>query len=266
MAYSDSENSARGGEPVELYRFNVGATEWLYTSLDRQYPLAGKTYLPTFIERDNLTVSDEAPREALDVRVARHNPVAAMFNAQAPDGTMYLSIFREHRGINDFIQLGRWRVLAVTWAGAQATLKCQPLFTSLARTILKKRFSITCTHETFDSGCTLAKSAWVVNGTVTLHEGVAMTSAAFAAHPDGYFKGGELDAGSGRKRRILSHVGNAITLTSGIPGVGPGSVIAAYPGDDKRIDGDCLNRFANTINHGGYPYIPDDNPFETGLT
>lgn len=265
MPYTDSEHSARGGEPVELYRFNVGLTEWLYTSADRQYTLASKVYAPTFIERDNLTASDEAPREAMDVRVARHNPVAALFNAQAPDGTMYLSIFREHRGISDFIQLGRWRVLAVNWQGSQAALKCQPMFTSLARTVLKKRFSLTCTHETFDPDCGLAKSLWATPATLTTHEGITMTATAFAAHPDGYFKGGELDAGSGRKRRILSHVGNAITLTTSIPGIGPGDAVTAYPGDDKRIEGDCLLRFANTANHGGFPYIPDSNPFEAGL-
>lgn len=265
MTYEAREASARDGAPVELYRFSVGLSEWLYTPMDQPFVLAGKTYVPAYLERGELSVTDETPREALDVTVARNNPVASLFNAQAPDGTVYLTIFREHRGESDFIQLGRWRVLSCTWAGSQAVLKCQPLFTSLARPLLRLRFATTCRHALFDEGCTLSKSSYRVPAHLIAHSGITMQSAAFAAKPDGWFAGGEVDAGSGRRRRIIAHAADIITLTANIPGVTAGDDVDAYPGCNKVIEGDCLLKFNNTLNHGGFPYIPAENPFETGV-
>ena len=265
MSYDAREISAHDGAPVELYRFSIGLDEWLYTSADRPFQLSGKTYTPVYIERGDLSVTDETPRESLDVSVARNNPVAALFNAQAPDGTMYLTVFREHRGESDFIQLGRWRVLSVSWSNSQAVLKCQPLFTALARPLLRLRFATTCRHALFDIGCTLSKAGYRVPAHLIAHIGGTMQAAEFAAMPDGWFIGGEVDAGAGRRRRIIAHAADIITLTANIPDIGAGDDVDAYPGCDKVIGGDCLNKFSNTPNHGGFPYIPHDNPFEKGV-
>lgn len=265
MTYDSRETGAHSGAPVELYRFSVGTSEWLQTSADRQFVLTGKTYVPTYIERGELSVTDETPREGLDVTVARDNPVAALFNAQAPDGTMFLTIFREHRGDADFITLGRWRVLGVTWSNSTALLKCEPLFTALARPMLRLRFSVTCRHALFGPECGVSKPAFAVTAVLIAATGVTMQSAAFAAHPSGYFRGGELDAGLGRRRRIIDHVGDTITLTANIPGIAGGATVTAFPACNKLINGDCLNRFSNTPNHGGFPNTPDKNPFEVGV-
>lgn len=265
MTYADRETSAHAGEPVELYRFNIGTTEWLQTSADSNFPLQGKTYVATYIERGQLSVTDETPREALEVTVARDNPVAALFNAQAPDGTLYLTIYREHRGTVDFITLGKWRVLGVAWANSMATLKCEPVFTALARPMLRMRYSVTCRHALFDAGCGVSKSSYAVTATVIDVAGPTMQASAFADFDDGYFRGGELDAGGGRRRRIIDHVGDTITLTANIPGVPAGAPVTVYPSCNKIISGDCTTKFANTPNHGGFPNIPDKNPFETGV-
>jgi len=44
-----------------------------------------------------------------------------------------------------------------------------------------------------------------------------------------------------------------------------GQTVKCNKGCKHRVTADCLNRFANTANYGGFPYVPKKNPFQTGL-
>jgi hypothetical protein len=69
---------------------------------------------------------------------------------------------------------------------------------------------------------------------------------------------------------VESHSGSAFTLLTDIPGladyvddVGPAAVLMA-PGCNRRSQR-CNDRFANSLNFGGFENLPDVNPFNTSI-
>ena len=76
---------------------------------------------------------------------------------------------------------------------------------------------------------------------------------------DGYLKGGDILVNS-RRRKIIAHAGDTVTISPGIPGVAALQAFDAWPGCDHLI-GTCHNKFGNLDNYKGQPNIPDENPF-----
>lgn len=278
MTYAARENSNYSGAPVELYLFELGSQQWAYTPNDVDYELGGRVYLSDgSIQGDVIQQTMERPREPIEIQVRRDHPIAALYNAQAADGTVFMTVFREHRGEQDFIHLGRWRVLGAEWVegddGTQvAKLQCEPLYTSLGAPMLRGRFSTTCRHELFEpkdpsgDGCGVDPGPWTVTATLSGVANLALQSPAFALHPDGWFNNGTLLLNNVRRRRIVSHTGDTIQLMKAFPDVAPGSVVAVRPGCDKLIDGHCLLRYNNVPNHGGYPYLPAQDTFDKAVS
>ena len=86
-----------------------------------------------------------------------------------------------------------------------------------------------------------------------------VTAAVFLAKPVGWFVGGRLTA-AGAQRLIVASSGGAVTLSAPIPGLTAGDAFDAYPGCDHTL-GTCASKFGNQLNFGGFPYIPQKNPF-----
>jgi hypothetical protein len=97
---------------------------------------------------------------------------------------------------------------------------------------------------------------------------ILITSAAGAAQATSFFAGGWLETGTGvnlEKRSILESGPMFPTTTVQLyidrpllKAVG-GQALVFYPGYDASID-QCDTKFANRINFGGHPYIPNVNP------
>lgn len=85
-----------------------------------------------------------------------------------------------------------------------------------------------------------------------------------AATPDGWFSGGYIEYQVGgvlQRRGARSHTNNTIALFGGCDGLSVGQEITAYPGCDLTIT-TCNNKFANCLNYGGIPHLPDVNPWQ----
>jgi hypothetical protein len=65
---------------------------------------------------------------------------------------------------------------------------------------------------------------------------------------------------------IIGYVDNTkVTILSAINGLKAGDIVEVYAGCARDLD-TCLNKFNNTINFGGFPYIPLNNPFTYKIT
>lgn len=266
MTYLTRESSAHSGAPIELYLWQLGDKEWAYTSADVDYTYAARLYLRDgSIEGDVVLQTAERPREPIEVSLRRDHPIPLLFTAQAPDGTLYMTIYREHRGEQDFIVLGRWRVLGCTWQDSKASLQCEPIFTSVIRPMLRLRFTKTCRHSLGDEFCKVNLVPMGVAATLSSVSGTTLQATAFATKPDGWFANGTLVVAGLLKRRIVSHVGDTIQIMTSAPGLASGAAVTALPGCNKQIDVDCLSKFANTNNHGGFKNIPDEDIFRKAL-
>ncbi|BCO30117.1 hypothetical protein TspCOW1_02200 [Thiohalobacter sp. COW1] len=259
MTYQTLEQSAHDGEPQELYRFAQGTQRWLYTSGQVAVDYQSETYQPATISRGRLEQGNELARLGVEIRMPRDLAVASLFIAAPPEGVVSLTLYRRHAGDPEFITYWKGRVAGSRLSGAEATLKCEPIASSLKRPGLRACYQLLCRHVLYSSGCGALKDSFRVDGTVAAVTGVTVQVAIAASQPDGYFVGGMLATPTGA-RMIVAHTGVDLTLVAPMLGLAAGDAVQLYAGCDHTMN-HCSSRFANLDNFGGFPFIPVKNPF-----
>jgi uncharacterized phage protein (TIGR02218 family) len=135
--------------------------------------------------------------------------------------------------------------------------KVEDLNIQLPRNILQP----SCIHTLFDSGCSLNKPSFAVNGTVQAGSTVnkLITNLTQA---DAYFDNGQLVFNSGADNGHVVAVkqylnsGGAVYLVVPLPALpSAGDTFTIYPGCDKT-QSTCQTKFSNLANFGGFPYVP----------
>lgn len=122
-------------------------------------------------------------------------------------------------------------------------------------------FQAGCRHTLFDVGCALSAAAFAVDGTASADsDGATVVSAVGAPSGSGSYVLGQIvmtsGANAGARRMIKAKSGTTITLAAPLRfAVTAGDAFTAYPGCDKTVA--TCTEFANLINFGGFPDIPD---------
>ena len=259
MTYQSVETSANAGEPQELYRFSLGITRWTFTSGQAAVVHQAEIYAPVTISRGTIEQGSAINRAALEVSIVRDNDVATEFVSAAPEGVMALTIYRKHASDAEVVVIFKGRVMSARWAGSGVSLQVEPIATSLARVGLRARYQIGCRHPLYSVGCGVAKELHRTDGTVASVSGLTVTVGTASSRPDGYFMGGIIYTDFGN-RMIVAHLGTLLTLGAPIIGLAAAQIVRMYAGC-SHLTPDCLTKFANLDNYGGFPYIPRKNPF-----
>lgn len=267
-AYEQAVGPGLFGEPVECYKFTVGATTYRYTSADRNVSLAvvdSGTYVPSVVSHDEQVYSQEDASENIAVKVPRTTPVAQLFVAYNPPGFVVLSIFRKHRADPEEITLFVGRVLSCTFDGPEATLTCAPISQVFRRRIPSLVIQPQCNWNLYGTGCGVDKLLFKDSGTVLAVSGAVVRAFVFGTRPAGWYNNGWLELASGERRYIVSHVGDAVTLQTSFPALAVGASVDAFAGCD-RTEATCASKFANLVNHLGFPRVPTRNPYSGSVT
>jgi uncharacterized phage protein (TIGR02218 family) len=264
MAYEDFEEGAEG-YPVELYLFKRGLSErYTLTSSNEVITFDSEDYFPIQIQRATIEQNSEMERQPLNIKIQRDADVLQNFVGFPPTEIMTVTIFRFHNNDTptpEVVTLWAGRVLSVDWAGSQATIHCEPVFTSLKRPGLRRKYSAQCPHILYGGECQLNNFAFSTVATVTaITNGVELFSASFVNSLDFYF-GGYLQFDNREFRTIVGDdgAGNVIMANS-ISEFEVGDQVTIFPGCAHDLD-DCVNKFSNIENYGGFPYVPVINPF-----
>lgn len=264
MTYDARERSAEDGRPVELYTFTRGVVASRYTSADRTQLVAANTYTAAVIKRGRLEQSAELNRRALKLTVARDFPIAELFRVSPPSDAVAVVLQRFHVDDDQVATLWTGRVMNVSWGSdvGQATITCEPLDASMRRTGLRRLYGRGCPHVLGGPGCNVDLATFAVAGTVTAVGPFTVTAPEYATQPDGYFDGGVLAyaiGGTTERRYIVAHAGSVLTLDRRALGLGVAAVAQAMPGCDHTL-ATCHDKFDNSANYGGQPFIPTKNP------
>lgn len=261
MTYTASESSAHDGHPVELYRFALGARRWTFTAGQVAESYQSDAYTPASLKRSSIEQGNEINRAMMEITLSRGNPLAGLFIASPPEGVVSVTVYRYHASdpLRETIVLWKGRVGGARLSGAELILKCEPVATSLKRTGLRARYSLICRHALYSSGCAALKESFRVDGTVSSVSGTTVQIAAAASPPDGYFVAGMLATNDGQ-RMIIGHAGTQLTLVAPMPALVVGMAVRLYAGCDHAT-ATCRSRFNNLANYGGFPFIPNKNPF-----
>ena len=255
------------GYPIELYEFTRGLTKYYLTSSDESVVYQANTYLPIQIERQGIEVNEEMERQPLKIRIQRDADLLDNFVQYPPTQILTLTIYRYHENDTptpEVVVIWRGRVIAADWQGSQANLECEPVYTSLKRPGLRRRYTAQCPHVLYGLECGLDRNAFDVAGVVSVIDtaNVQITAPQWVGLGSGYLRGGYVVFDNAEFRTITGYSSGAgrLTLRANIADLEIGNTVVAFPGCRHNIS-DCASKFNNLDNYGGFPFVPGKNPF-----
>lgn len=263
MSYQDIENSTEDGLPIELYEFAEGLERWRFTTSAAEVVRFDAPFEPAPVERSQIEQSNDLARASLRVTLPRDNSFAVRFLSYVPDRVVTLTIFRGHSGMDtsDFVVYWKGRMVNSSASGNKVSLELESVFTSIRRAGLRARYELNCRHVLYQGRCGVDKELYRVDGTASEVLGTELGVAAVAGHPDGWFTGGYAVSENGSARFIIKHVGDRLYLNWPFQDLAPGDAITVYPGCD-HLKSTCHAKYNNVLNFGGFPHIPERNPFD----
>lgn len=267
MTYTAYESAVKTGSPVFLYLFDNGLTQTRLTSDPRDVTYLAETWTASTIMHSDIEQNGNVDKAGLDLTLPNSDTFAASYLGGVTDITT-VTIFRGHRNDVDgeFTTYWKGRLVGAVSGGPTIVLRAESVFTSLKRTGCRARFQKNCRFALYSYGCGVNIADYQTTGTVTAQNGLVLTVTEAALQADGYYKGGVL-VYSGHYGFIMSHVGNQLTLMAGVRALtdalvsGPVSTLIA-PGCDLSTGSSGCGRFNNILNHGGFPIMATNNPFE----
>ena len=281
MSFSAVEISEYSGNPIEYYRFLVGATEYLYTSAPVAQTLTtgtaeqNGTYTPTPISLGGLEHVSDHGDFTIPINVPRDNPVADLFRGYVPDEGVQVWVYRKHTSDDEVTTWFAGEVLDCQWKESQAVLKCQPNIGKMKQLGLWMRWQPTCNLQVYSTRCGVNPADFTDSVTISAVNGLTITVTGMPAVADGYYNGGYITDANGTKRHIELHVGNDLTLLLALTGLAVSDVIDITAGCDGQHT-TCRERFfpsggsfvagvGNIRNFLGFFTSPDRNPFTQGF-
>jgi len=266
MSFDSRETSRYDGQPYELYLFSTEDAEYRFTGEDTARTAQGEVWTPAIITHSGTNQSTEVSGGHITVTIPRDHVIALMFVSFIPSTPLYLTMLRGHDGDSQIVVIFTGRVQSCKFAADDTCeLDCAPESELLKREIATSLFQRPCNRVLFDAGCGADKETYKKSGTVASvsADGLTVTAAVFSSMANGWFTTGYIERGA-HKRMIVAHTGNTATLMNAMPGLAAGAEINAYPGCDRTHNG-CVQKFGNGANFFGYQWMPDKNPFASGM-
>lgn len=261
---------AAGGMPVELYLFYQGATTIAeLTSAAISRPTFFNSYVPSPIKHETIAANDDLGVGGLRILMpaddARTNPVVNLFRGTTPTGVVEFQLQRVSQGTAAVARTFLGDVVSAEFIGSQCALTVQPKLGAFKQRVLRQLYQAPCNHTLYDQFCGIVKANFSSAATVTAiaADGVTLTVPVASLQADGYYLGGQLQFGS-RHGFIVAHSGSTLVLLRPVPGLAVSSSVTISAGCDRSIE-TCAAKFSNIPNHMGFPLIPEQNPFTSGV-
>lgn len=276
MTYIALEAATETGKPLELYRFSNLSEIFTYTSGNDEYTYTSEIYVPRNITRNETAIdSDQSPAN-LTLRIPANDEFVVRYRISAPPSRDKLVLYRLHLtdgGTPEVITYFKGEVSSVAFQGDDAIIAAEPSGMVLRRPIPRRSYSNLCGHVLYDRGCKINDlnalfkfdtTALIVNGS-----SVTLNGAGIGTQAANFFVGGFLDKGSTERRMILAEtVVGPTSMTFQIPlpfaDLSAGEAVVLRAGCNHSLT-TCRTKFNNVVNFGGFPWVPTENPFSTGI-
>lgn len=263
MTFEIREESDEDGSPIELYTFTVYGVAYYYTNAADDQTVGPITYAAWPIEHSEIDESADLEKQNITLTVAQDFPIMLFYDSAPPSDVITLQIQSIHRGDTEVVTFWNGRVTNGRRNGPQGQLFCENIYSSLKRSGLRRLYGRLCPHQLYGPACGLADTSFRILIPVDAVGGLEIDSAILATYPDDRFAGGmvqfEPEPGRILKRGIKSHVGQTLTITHPMEDLEALDEVYVYLGCKHTLT-DCDETFSNSLNYGGWPYIPRISP------
>lgn len=264
--YEDRELSTHDGSPVEAYKFTGTFKNYYYTSAELGVTISGQVYTSALISRKAIqTGTQEDSNLALELTLPFDLPLVIdyAFSTSPPDLT--LEVLRYHEGsdpASDWIVAWKGRVTSFSTSGHIVKAQVPSIFSiTLQGSIPSVYYHNPCNHVLFDDRCKVTKASYQQDTTVTVVDDTTITVAA-DGFADGVLAAGEIhNTTKGERRMIVSNVADVLVVNFPFFEIEVGDSVSLFVGCNHSLT-TCKAVFNNSVNFGGFPYVPTDNPFE----
>lgn len=266
MTFDAYETSVESARPVELYHFTIGTTSYYYTSAPDQFLFGGNTYLPRQISRTNPVQSTEERRQQIEVTLPTEDDVCSRFVGVVPGLPMYLEISKYHRGDTGVFVIWSGTIVGASYQkqGASCVLRGVTTEAAFSRPIPKFKYQGLCNYVLFDSNCQVSSASFKHEDTCSAASGNTITVNNLSSKGTDWAKSGYVNLNDSDYRLVLSQSGNTLTLYLPFENDPVGETVKVFAGCDHSLT-DCGTKFSNTLNYGGFPFVPELNPFIVGM-
>lgn len=246
---------------MELYQIIMDNDTFYYTSGESDLTLANQTYKAVSIYRQELS-KDSLSDDAKIVCNFDLEPIN-LYKEFNPSVSVFVRILNQN---GNQLFLGRISNVDFDLTKGTATVKLTAVGGLMKAKIPVRSYSKECGFELFGKGCGLNKADFSVilsNNFSVSEDKLKITSEALGAKPNGFFSGGYVKF-LNQHSYITSHTGNEINLMFPLKNLSESELIYVFAGCDKLIS-TCKDKFNNSINYGGFPFIPSKNPVTQGF-
>lgn len=258
MSFLSAETSTYGGKPIELYKFTRGSIAWLLNTSTRPVVFNGDTYLPDYVKRGNLLSTAQLGRQQLMVTIRADHDLAVSYIGGMPAQPTILTVFRQHVGESEVGTVWAGRVTSISFAEDEATVACDPISTALKRLGLRSTYQVLCRYALYGPQCRAVDNRTA--GSVSSVVGNTVTVALDDTPADDLYTGGTIRSGEDAWL-ITKQTGLILTISSPPQGLQSGAAVTMSLGCDHTTGTNGCQKFANLDNYGGFPFMPDRNPF-----
>jgi len=267
--YEDTEQSAHDGSPVEAYRFTGTFENYYYTSAELDVTISGQVYTTAEITRQAInTGTQEDSNLELELEVPFDLPLVADYAFQVSPPDLTVEILRYHEGTNpatDWVIVWKGIVTSFSSTGHSVKILVPSIFTVILNgEVPSVYYQNMCNHVLYDDRCKLVKASYQQDTTISAI-GTGTVDVVADGFDDNYLQAGEIINTSKNERRlIIDNVADVITINFPFFNAEVGDNVSLFAGCNHAFS-TCKDKFSNSINYGGFPYVPADNPFESEL-
>jgi len=284
---------------IEFFHFEQSDIDGTWSTIDRvssadlTTSYDGNSYLSLAVGRGEIERSQSPEREEVGIVIPATHPLAGLWVPNAPEFPVRVTAYRSEDyaigassvTVSSAVKIiDRGQISGASHQGSRCEFTVRNPQARLVQTGPKQRYQRQCRHDLYGPGCTLDRSTFVEPGFASVTTDPApqnyqdyVFSSAFESLGDNYLGGGTLEVNYNGKwyaRQIAVHLDTAVAtepqeayvrLISPFPfDITNGMALKAYPGCRHTTD-DCINKFSNIENFGGFTRVARKNPFTEEL-
>lgn len=261
-------NHTQRGVIFETFAISRNESRWFYTSHREDIFINPSTYKSAIIEAGGFSQSTEMSNRGITIEADRNIDFIAPYSAETVNGVVdviigeYNLTTKEHRI--------KWtgRILNFSFSKQLCTMKCEPLYTALKRSLNQAKYQKNCPHQLYGNppsdvmGCRANRLEFTTRHPVQNVSGYNVTLGGSLNSTANYYAGGILKANVNDETHeyfVVSSNGQVLELDTRMPANTVGKIIDLCPGCDHTMS-TCQNKFRQLLNYGGVPYVPEKNP------